>query len=449
MNERLRISRRTVLKGLGVAVALPLLEAMEPVGVLAAGAARREFPKRMAFVYVPNGVNVTEWFPTGTGSAFQLSSTLEPLASVKNDLLVLSGLTCVKARPNGDGAGDHARAMSAFLTGCQPRKTDGANIRVGISVDQFAAARVGSRTRFGSLEIGCEGGRQSGNCDSGYSCAYSSTVSWRGESTPVPKEVNPRLVFDRLFASSVRNESRQNQARRDRYNQSILDFVHDDASQLRGRLGVTDQRRMDEYLSSLRDLENRIVHSTRVELPGGQAVSRPIGTPSNYEEHIRLLTDLLVLAFQTDSTRIATFVYANEGSNRSYRHINVPDGHHDLSHHAGNREKLSKLRRINHFHITQFAYLLEKLRSISEGDGKLLDNCMIVYGSGNGDGNRHNHDNLPVLLAGKGGGTIATGRHIVYPRNTPITNLYLAMLDRLGVQTERFGDSTGRLPNLT
>jgi len=449
MSNKPRISRRTVLKGLGVAVALPLLEAMEPVSALAAGAARREFPKRMAFVYVPNGVNVPEWTPTGSGSAFRLSSTLEPLAPLKNNLLVLSGLTCDKARPNGDGAGDHARAMSAFLTGCQPRKTDGANIRVGVSIDQLAASRLGCSTRFGSLEIGCESGRQSGNCDSGYSCAYSSTISWRGESTPVPKEVNPRLVFDRLFASSVRLESGQNRARRDRYNQSILDFVNDDASQLRDRLGINDQRRMDEYLSALRDLENRIVRSTRVELPGGQGVTRPTGIPTNYEEHIRLLTDLLVLAFQTDQTRIATFVYANEGSNRSYRHINVPDGHHDLSHHAGNREKLAKIRRINRFHITQFAYLLEKLRSIPEGQGTLLDNCMIVYGSGNGDGNRHNHDNLPVLLAGKGGGTLTTGRHLVYPHETPITNLYLSMLDRLGVQLDRFGDSTGRLPSLT
>ena len=449
MSDKLRISRRTVLKGLGVAVALPLLEAMEPVSALAAGAAQREFPKRMAFVYVPNGVNVTEWTPTGTGSAFQLSSTLEPLAPLKSHLMVLSGLTCDKARPHGDGGGDHARAMSAFLTGCQPRKTDGANIRVGVSVDQLAASRVGASTRFGSLEIGCEGGRQSGNCDSGYSCAYSSTVSWRGEATPVPKEVNPRLVFDRLFASSLRTESRQNQARRDRYNESILDFVNDDASQLRGRLGINDQRRMDEYLSALRDLENRIVRSTRVELPSGQGVTRPVGTPRDYEAHIRLLTDLLVLAFQTDQTRIATFVYANEGSNRSYRHINVPDGHHDLSHHAGNREKLAKIRKINHFHITQFAYLLEKLRSIPEGQATLLDNCMIVYGSGNSDGNRHNHDNLPVLLAGKGGGTLTTGRHLVFPRETPITNLYLSMLDRLGVRLDRFGDSTGRLTSLT
>jgi hypothetical protein len=362
--------------------------------------------------------------------------------------MVLSGLTCDKARPHGDGGGDHARAMSAFLTGCQPRKTDGANIRAGISVDQLAASRVGTATRFPSIEIGCEGGRQSGNCDSGYSCAYSSSISWRTEATPVPKEVNPRMVFDRLFAGSVRTETRQSQARRERYNQSILDFVNDDASQLRTRLGVNDQRRMDEYLTALREVERRVVNSSRVELPGGQALTRPMGVPGDYQEHIRLLTDLLVLAFQTDTTRIATFVYANEGSNRSYRFINVPEGHHDLSHHGRNPEKLEKLRRINRFHITQFAYLLEKLKAVREGDGTLLDNCMIVYGSGNSDGNRHNHDNLPVLLAGKGGGSLTSGRHLVYQRETPITNLYLSMLDRVGVHMDTFGDSTGRLTDL-
>jgi Protein of unknown function (DUF1552) len=448
MSGSVRISRRTVLKGLGVAVALPLLEAMEPMKALAAGTGARAFPKRMAFVYVPNGVHVPDWTPSATGSAFQLPYILDPLNPYKSDLLVLTGLTCDKARPHGDGGGDHARAMAAFLTGRQPRKTDGANLRAGISVDQLAASHVGQTTRFASLEIGCEGGRLSGNCDSGYSCAYSSNLSWRGDATPMPKEVNPRLVFDRLFAGNARNETRQSEARRDRYNQSILDFVADDASQLRARLGGNDQRRMDEYLSALRDLERRIVHSTRVELPGGQSVTRPVGVPSNYQEHIRLMTDLLVLAFQTDVTRVATFVYANEGSNRSYRHINVPDGHHDLSHHGGNREKQQKIRQINRFHITEFAYLVQKLRAIREGNGTLLDNCMIVYGSGNSDGNRHNHDNLPILLAGKGGGTLTTGRHLVYPRETPITNLYLSMLERVGVQVDTFGDSTGKLTNL-
>jgi hypothetical protein len=357
-------------------------------------------------------------------------------------------LTCDKARPNGDGPGDHARAMAAFLTGCQARKTNGANICAGISVDQLAASRHGSVTRFPSLEIGCEGGRQSGNCDSGYSCAYSSNLSWRAEATAMPKEINPRLLFDRLFAGATRGETRQNQARRERYNQSILDFVNDDASQLRNRLGVNDRRRMDEYLTALRDVERRIVQPARVELPDGNSVARAQGIPANYQEHIRLMTDLLVLAFQTDLTRVATFVYANEGSNRDYRVIGVADGHHDLSHHRRNPEKLEKLRQINRFHITQFAYLLEKLHAIREGEGTLLDNSMILYGSGNGDGNRHNHDNLPVLLAGKGGGTLSTGRHVVYPRDTPITNLYLSMLDRMGVQVDSFGDSTGRLPDL-
>lgn len=451
------ISRRTALKGLGVSVALPFLEAMGPSSLLAASTRRRAgqvaapaAPRRMAFFYVPNGVNMRQWQPKAEGAEFLLPKTLEPLSPFKNDLLVVSGLTADKARPNGDGPGDHARAMSAFLTGSQPRKTSGADIRVGISVDQFAAGRVGSATRFASLEIGCEGGRLAGNCDSGYSCAYSSNLSWRSENTPQPKEVNPRAVFDRLFASHVRGDSNHNQGLRDHFHQSILDFVREDASALRMRLGSADVRRLDEYLTSIREIEQRLERTATTPAPqitGG--MRRPLAIPTDYGEYLRVMGDLLALAFQGDVTRIATFVFANEGSNRSYRDIDIPDGHHDLSHHGNNAEKLSKIARINRFHMQQFAYFVGKLKKIREGDGALLDNCMLVYGSGNGDGNRHNHDDLPVVLVGKGGGTISTGRHIRYRRNTPITNLYLEMLDRMGVHEERFGDSTGRLPGLT
>ena len=448
----LPISRRTALKGLGVSVALPFMEAMLPSSVVAASAnaTARAFPKRMAFFYVPNGVNMRTWQPPEEGTNFWLPWTLQPLAPFKNDMIVFSGLTVDKARPNGDGPGDHARAMSAFLTGSQPRKTSGADIRAGISVDQLAAGRVGSVTRFPSLEIGCEGGRQAGNCDSGYSCAYSSNLSWRGESTPQPKEVNPRAVFDRLFASQVRRDANQNQALRDHFNQSILDFVQEDASALRQRLGSADQRRLDEYLTSIREIEQRLQHTTQAppaQNTGG--LQRPLAIPTEYRDYLRIMGDLLALAFQGDVTRIATFVFANEGSNRSYRHIDIPDGHHDLSHHGNNQEKLDKIARINRFHIEQFAYVVGKLKNIPEGDGTLLDNCMLLYGSGNGDGNRHNHDDLPILFAGRAGETISTGRHVRYPRNTPLTNLYLEMLDRMGVREERFGDSTGRLPQLT
>jgi hypothetical protein len=442
------LSRRTVLKGLGVSVALPLLEAMMPKLAWGKGVAE-VFPTRLAFCYVPNGVNNREWFPNATGREFELPSTLQPVEPYREKLLVLSGLTCDKARANGDGPGDHARAMSAFLTCKQPRKTQGADIRVGISVDQVAAQNIGNRTRFPSLEIGIEPGRQAGGCDSGYSCAYSSNISWRSENTPQAKETNPRAVFDRLFAGAIRQETDANRARRERYNQSILDFVMEDANQLNNRLGVNDQRRMDEYLSSLRDVERRITTAHVVGANGQPTMQRPGSNNGNYRDHLRTMADLLVLALQADLTRISTFVFANEGSNRNYRIIDVAEGHHDLSHHQNNTEKLAKIARINRFHVEQFAYLLSKLNGTAEGEGTLLDNCMVLYGSGNGDGNRHNHDELPVLLAGKGGGTLNTGRHVRYSRNTPIANLYLELLERMDTTVESFGDSTGRLPNLT
>jgi hypothetical protein len=442
------IDRRSVLKGLGVSIALPMLESMMPgLAFTATNAPRVTAPRRMAFVYVPNGVNMAEWTPRGLGPNFELPRTLQPLQSLRQDLLVMSGLTCDKARPNGDGAGDHARAMSAFLTGCQARKTAGTDIRVGISADQVAAQRLGNVTRFPSLEIGCEGGRLAGNCDSGYSCAYSSNLSWRSETTPNPKETNPRQVFDRLFGSRNTQESAQAQARREQYNLSILDFVMEDADNLMGRVGTSDRRRLDEYLTSIREIETRLTRADGATGPG-PGMARPSGTPRDYPQHITLMSDLLALAFQGDLTRVATFVFANEGSNRSYRHIQVSEGHHDLSHHQGNREKLEKLAQINQFHITQYAHLLNRLKSIREGNGTLLDNCMILYGSGNGDGNRHNHDELPVLLAGRGGNTITTGRHLRFPRETPLTNLFLSMLDRMGVSVPSIGDSTGRLQNL-
>ncbi len=448
--NHLQISRRTLLKGLGVSIGLPLLEGMLPSTLTAANVTRPTPPRRMAFVYVPNGVNTSAWTPSASGSEFSLPYTLGPLASFRNELLVLGGLTCDKARPNGDGPGDHARAMAAFLTGRQPRKTNGADIRAGISVDQLAAQSLGTATRFPSLEIGCEGGRQAGNCDSGYSCAYSSNLSWRSERTPNPKEVNPRAVFDRLFGSPNQRETDQARERRGHYNQSILDFVTEDANQLMNRLGSSDQRRMDEYLTAIREIERRVAQAN----PDGATTAaagmrRPTGVPLEYGEHMRLMADLLVLAFRADLTRVATFVFANEGSNRNYRMIDIPEGHHDLSHHGRDETKLDKLRRINRFHMEAFAYLLNKMKQVREGDATLLDNSMVLYGSGNGDGNRHNHDELPILLAGKGGGTLRCGRHVRYARNTPLCNLYVEMLDRMGCRVQSFGDSNGRLPDLT
>jgi hypothetical protein len=439
-----RIDRRYVLKGLGAAVALPLLEAMEPLAATAAPPPAPRAPTRIAFLYVPNGKHMPDWTPKAEGADFELPWTLEPLKPVKSDLLVLTGLTADKARANGDGGGDHARALAAFLTGCQPRKTDGTDIRAGISADQVIAARVGDQTRLASLEIGGEPGAMAGNCDSGYSCVYSSTISWRSATTPVPKEVNPKLVFERLFG----NSRDAGAARRDATRKSILDFVREDAADLTGKVGANDQRKLDEYFSAVRDVERRIEKAARLPEVKTPDYARPAGIPGSYADQLKILADLLVLAFQADVTRVATFVLANEGSNRPYPFLSVPEGHHDLSHHENNPAKQNKIRIINRFHVEQLAYLLTRLRSIREGDGTLLDHCMIAYGSGNSDGNRHNHDDLPILLAGKGNGTLKPGRHVRFPKETPLNNLWLSLMDRMGVNLPSLGDSTGRLNNL-
>lgn len=447
MSARETISRRTVLKGLGATLALPWLEAMGPLTAYAdpapASAATRT-PNRLAFLYVPNGKNMAHWTPTTEGADFSLPRILEPLAEVRSKISVLTGLTADKARPNGDGAGDHARAMGAFLTGAQPRKTDGADIRTGISVDQACAARIGHLTRLPSLELGCDPSAMAGNCDSGYSCVYSSTISWRSATTPVPKLNNPRLVFERLFGAGSDND----RARRQRNRRSVLDFVREDAGALAPRLSGNDRRKLEEYFAAIRDVEQRIERAAHLPEPARPSMAQPTGIPRGYQEHIRLLCDLLVLAFQADLTRVSTFVFANEGSNRPYPFIGVSEGHHDLSHHGNDRRKLDKIAQINRFHITQAAYLLGRLNAIREGDGTLLDHCMIAYGSGNSDGNRHNHDDLPILLCGGGSGTLRTGRHVRYRRDTPLNNLWLSLLERMGTPVDRLGDSTGRLPNL-
>jgi hypothetical protein len=425
-------------------MALPFLDAMRPLGkAFAQGPAR---VPRMAFLYVPNGVHMQDWKPKAEGADFTLPAILEPLEPFRKDLLVLTGLTQDKARPNGDGPGDHARAAAAFLTGAQPLKTAGKGIRVGRSVDQVAAERIGRLTRFPSLELGIDAGQQSGNCDSGYSCAYSSNISWRNESTPVAKEINPRLVFERLFSTGSSGEADRGRALREHYRKSVLDFVSDEADRLRSRVGSEDRRKLDEYFEAVREIETRLERTEKVGTGPASDVARPTGIPKGLEEHIRLMLDMVVLAFQADLTRVVTFMFANEGSNRSYPFLEVPEGHHDLSHHGGDRKKHEKLKRINTFHVRQLAYLLGKLKSIPEGDGTLLSNVMIVHGSGIGDGNRHNHNDLPVLLAGGGAGTILPGRHIVYPKDTPLNNLYLSLLDRMESSTDGLGDSTGRLP---
>jgi hypothetical protein len=424
-----------------------MLECMIPVRALAAMG--KTAPMRMGFFMVPNGINMAQWTPTAEGAAYELPATLQPLAAIKGSLNVLSGLTQHNAEALGDGPGDHARSASVWLTGVHPTKTAGTGIHVGVSVDQVAAMKIGQATKFASLELGCERGANAGDCDSGYSCAYSSTIAWAGPSTPLPKEVNPRLVFERLFGGGEAGEKAESVAKRNAYRLSVLDMVWEDASKIKSQLGYHDQHKLDEYVTGVREIEKRLEASERDQhlavLPTGGA---PKGNPTSFGEHIRLMGDMMVLAFQADLTRIATFMIANEGSNRSYDEAGVPEGHHDVSHHGGHPDKLLKKQMIDTFHIRQFAYVMNRLQSIKEGDGTLLDNCMIVYGGGISDGNAHNHNNLPILMAGKAGGALKTGRHITYADQTPMNNLYLSMLDRMGVPVETLGNSTGKLVTL-
>jgi hypothetical protein len=445
------ITRRTILRGVGTALAVPWLESLAPRSALAAGGTSGPPtpPLRMAFLYVPNGVNMKDWTPETEGADFALSPTLEPLGPYRDRLMVLSGLAQDNASAHGDGGGDHARSMACFLTGVHPKKTDGADIRAGVSVDQLTARKIGGATRFPSLELGIEAGRQAGGCDSGYSCAYSNNISWRSPTTPVPKEVNPRLVFERLFGSGDPDEDEASRARRRARRESVLDLVRDDATRLHDRLGAGDRRKLDEYLSSVRELEVRVTRAeSSREGEGPEGLTRPAGIPREMPEHFKLMNDLLVAAFRGDLTRVATYMMANEGSNRSYPVVNVNEGHHELSHHGNDRDKLEKIARINHFHVEMFADLLGKLQAVPEGEGTLLDHMMIVYGSGIGDGNRHNHNELPIVLAGGGGGTFKTGRHLRFAKNTPLNNLYLNLMDRVGIKETSFGDSTGRLAGL-
>ncbi|MDH3592345.1 MAG: DUF1552 domain-containing protein, partial [Planctomycetota bacterium] len=423
----------------GTTLALPFLDSLS-------WAAPAERPQRLAFLFVPNGMHMQDWTPKAAGASYELPWLLEPLAPVRNDMLVLSGLTHDKGRANGDGPGDHARSAAVYLTGAQPYKTAGSDIKVGKSVDQIAADAIGRRTKLRSLELGCEGTRVSGQCDSGYSCAYSSNISWRTPHTPMLKEMDPRLVFERLFGGRP-GETKQARARRLAARKSILDFVAADAKDLRKKIARSDRKKLDEYFDGVREVERRIEMAEAGEGPVG--VKRPDGIPREYVAHVRLMYDLLALAFQTDTTRVATFMLANEGSNRTYPFIGVRGGHHHISHHGGDKKKIEGIRRINRFHTEQLAYFLNKLKTTKDGDGTLLDNSLIVYGSGISDGNRHNHDDLPVLVAGRGGGTLTPGRHVRYARNTPMNNLYLSLLDRVGVNETRVGDSTGRLAGLT
>ncbi|HEX5105365.1 MAG TPA: DUF1552 domain-containing protein [Pirellulaceae bacterium] len=439
-----RLSRRTVLKGAGCAIGLPLLEAMLPTRGIAAEVAKP--PVRMGFVSFPNGAIMDAWRPKRLENGnFQLGETLQPLEDVFERVTVIAGLAQDNGRAKGDGAGDHARSAASLLTGAHPVKTSGSNIRVGQSVDQAAAERIGHLTRLPSLEIGLERGRDAGGCDSGYSCAYSNNISWKNANTPMSKEINPRLVFERMFGNK---QDAQTLARRTRVRQSVLDLVAEQAADLKNRLGTTDQQKVDQYFTSVREIEQRISRaeqSGQVERPDFET---PEGVPGDVVEHMRLMYDLMTLAFQTDATRIVTYMLANEGSNRSYKMVGVNDGHHEISHHRNEKDKVEKLKKIDLFLATEFARFVRKLQSIPEGDGTLLDNCMIMYASGLSDGNRHDHDDLPIVLAGRAGGTIDSGRFIDLDREIPLNNLFLSMLDRVGAGIPSLGDSSGRLTTI-
>ena len=440
-------TRRRFLHGLGSLIALPALESLTPRGFAAAKPEAR--PVRMAWLYIPNGVNVHEWMPAGEGATYQLSASLKALEPHRSDFSIISGLCHDLARSHGNGGGDHARATATFLTGCMPKKTAGADIQLGISVDQIAANQIGRKTRLPSLELSTDGQRSSGRCDSGYSCAYQFNLAWRSETMPMAPEMDPRLVFERLFGFGATAGKGPEAERRKRLQQSILDTVLEDAKSVQSKVNAADRRKLDEYFTSIRDIEQRIQRAEKfsAEMPD---VKVPEGVPDSYEEHIRTMFDLLTLAFQTDTTRIATFMLAHDGSNRSFPEIGVPDAHHYLSHHQEDAAKLKKIAEIDRFYVRQLGYFLDKMKSVKDGESgaTLLDNSMVVYGGGISDGNRHDHSQLPVILAGRGGGTLNPGRRIVFDGEVPMTNLYLSMLDRIGVKAERVGDSTGQLEGI-
>lgn len=442
------VPRRTFLKGMGTAVALPMLDAMAPA-LAAIGGEAVKGPVRLAFVYVPNGIIMKDWTPRGTGKGFEFSRILKPLEEFREDLFVISGLADHNGNALGDGAGDHARAGASFLSGVHCKKTAGSDIHAGVSADQVAAQKLGSQTRFPSIELGCEDSRTVGNCDSGYSCAYTNSISWRTPTTPMPPEVNPRAAFERLFGTADVSLDPKTRARRARYRKSILDLVSEDTRNLVKTLGPGDRRKIDEYLSAVREIEQRIQTAEKNNRDVTPGIEKPSGIPFVFQDYVKLMYDLMQVAFQADLTRVSTLVVGREGSNRVYPEIGIPDPHHPLTHHRNNPDWIEKVTQINCLHVELLAYFLKKLKSTRDGDGTLLDHSLIVYGSGLSDGNRHLHEDLPILLAGRGDGSLKPGQHIVLEKETPMTNLYLTLLDRMGIRPENIGDSTGKVEHIS
>jgi hypothetical protein len=442
-----QLPRRTFLRGVGTVLALPVLDAMVPAFARAASSA----PARMAILYFPNGVQMDTWHIETAAPIARLPEvlprTLEPLTAYRNDITVLSGLTVNGGRALGDGPGDHGRAGASYLTGAHPKKTFGKDLQAGVSMDQFAASTIGNQTRFASLELGCEEGIQGGNCDNGYSCAYSNSISWRTPSTPNPPEIRPRAVFERLFGSGEVEKDPVKRARLEKYQKSVLDSVVNDAKRLHGTLGASDRRKLDEYMYAVRDIETRIQRTESVNAVNPN-IEKPISSvPENYDEHTALMFDLMLAAFQTDSTRIITFLMALEQSNRAYREIGIADSHHGLTHHGGDKEKIEKCIKINQFQVEQFAKFIDRLKATKDGDGTLFDHVMVTYGSGLSKD--HDHDNLPTVITGRGNGLFNLGRHVTYANETPLANLHVAMMNQMGIPAESFADSNGKLGYLS
>ena len=442
---RKRLSRRTMLRGMGAALSLPFLDAMSPAfaDTLPGGP-----PLRMAWFYVPNGIDMRHWTPPEEGRLTQLPELLAPLQPLKDDLLVLSNLTANWGRPLLVGAGDHGRAAAAYMTGMQVYRTAGADLKLGVSADQIAANAVGSATKLPSLEVGLEEARLSGNCDNGYSCAYTYNLSWKTENQPLPPISDPRNLFERLFGADIA-EPPAAHARRLAMRRSILDQVLGDTERLEGTLGNSDRRKLDEYLTSVREIEQQVQRAEKEGMVIDPGIDKPFGVPPEFPDYFRLMTDMMLIAFKADITRISTIMIGREGSTRAYPEIGIADGHHPLTHHMGNMQMLDKVRQINALHVKLFAEFLTKMRNTKEGDSNLLDQSLIVYGSGLSDGNVHTHDQLPTLLAGRGGKFVTPGRHIIYQRETPVANLFATMIERAGVRPEHVGDSTGRLAGLS
>ena len=433
------VPRRTFLRGVGAAaIGLPFLDAMTP----SLGAAPKP-PVRLAFLYVPNGIDMKNWNIEAEGAiAGELPRVLKPLEAFRNDFTQIGNLTHNSGRALLDGAGDHGRCAGSYLTGIQVKKTT-VDIKASVSCDQIIANAIGDQTRFASLELGMDDSRQAGDCDSGYSCAYTNNLAWRSETQPLPPILDPRALFERLFGTgaTLTPAERERQAL---YRRSILDFVMGDTKKLQTSLGPTDKRKLDEYLSSIREVERQLEKAEKQSLVINPGMDKPYGVPPDFGEHFKLMSDMLAIAFQADLTRVSTFLMTAEGTSRAYREIGIPDGHHPCTHHMGKPELMEKVTQINEYHTKQLAGFLHTLKSMKEGDSNVLDNSMIVYGAGLSDGNRHLHEDLPTLLIGRGGG-LKPGRRVIYRRETPMCNFHLTLMDRMGVSVEQFGDASGHL----